>query len=65
MYTQRPIVLPENGNSWAKWPTVYTLLIFHHDRATTEGGRMRASDKAYEALRDDIIEWRLRPWRYG
>jgi DNA-binding GntR family transcriptional regulator len=35
--------------------------MFHHYRAATEGDRMRASDKAYAALRDDIIEWRLLP----
>jgi DNA-binding GntR family transcriptional regulator len=31
------------------------------DLETVKGGRMRASDRAYAALREDIIEWRLLP----
>src|SRR6478752_2724508 len=37
-------------------PAVYTLM-----SSTRKEGTMRASDKAYAALRDDIIEWRLAP----
>src|SRR6476620_8548504 len=61
MYTQLGYLSTASGNCWAKDRCVYTLMLFHPDRAASEGGRMRASDKAYRALRDDIIEWRLLP----
>src|SRR6478736_7008406 len=61
MYTQLGYLSTASGNCWAKDRCVYTLMMFHPDKAIAEGGRMRASDKAYAALRDDIIEWRLLP----
>jgi DNA-binding GntR family transcriptional regulator len=61
MYTQLGYYWAAVGNCWAKGHCVYTLLMFHPGKAITEGVRMRASDKAYAALRDDIIEWRLLP----
>ena len=36
---------------------MYTLMLI----STLKGGTMRASDKAYATLREDIIEWRLTP----
>ena len=56
-----PISFTNAADYWAKSPCVYTLDCGHPYRATTEGGRMRASDRAYAALRDEIIEWRLPP----
>ena len=56
MYTTRLQVVRKKAESRHKWLFVYTLW-----SKPAKGHPVRASDRAYAALRDDIVQWRLQP----